>query len=115
MRYLPVNGELPHHVFFVQLDGTTYGFELRWNTRAQGWFLSVLDAQGNLLLAGRRLVIGWGLTGRFRLRDKRLPPGDVMAIDTSGQGKEAGLDDLGTRVVVTYVELAELQALGVSP
>lgn len=108
MRDIPVNGELPHHVFQVQLDGATYGLEFRWNERAAGWFLSIYDSAGTLLLANRRLVLGWGLIARFKRWQSRLPKGDFVVLDTTQSGMEAGLSDLGTRVKVKYLEEAEL-------
>lgn len=108
MRVLPVNGELPHHSFQVQLDGTTYGLEFRWNERAAGWFMSVYDSVGTLLLANRRLVLNWGLLARFKRWQPSLPPGDFVVFDTTQNGVEPGLTDLGTRVLVKYVEAKEL-------
>lgn len=101
-RLIPVNGALTHSRLQCQLDGTSFGLEFRWNERASGWFFSIYAADGTLLLANRRLVVNWLLTARFR--DTRLPLGDFIATDTSGQNQEAGLNDLGTRVVVKYLE-----------
>lgn len=110
MRAIPVNGELPHQLFNVQLDGATYGLELRWNQRALGWFLSIFDVSGNLLLSGRRLVVGWGLIARFKKWNASLPPGDFIVVDSTGEGLEPGLDELGTRVKLVYIEAQELSA-----
>lgn len=99
---IPVTADTPHFDFDVVLEGATYGLELRWNERVSLWLLSVYDAAGALLAAGRPVVLGAELLGRSGNAD--LPPGDLFAIDTSGKDLEAGRLDLGTRVLLAYIE-----------
>lgn len=96
----------PDYRFRSELDGVTYTLELHWNARLEAWFLDVGDVDGNVLKHGIRVVVGWPLL--FRAVDEDLPPGDLMAIDTSGQDAEAALNDLGGRVQLVYVEAADL-------
>lgn len=99
---LPARSDLPFYDFGVDLEGSSFTFELRWNPRAGAWFLSVYDAAGDLLIAGRRVVLGVSLFGpNF---DERLPPGFLCAIDTGTTGEDPGRDDLGGRVVLVYDE-----------
>jgi hypothetical protein len=105
---LPTRRDLPHYTFEIDLDGKTFGFEFRWNTRDEAWRFSISDASGEVLLAGRKVVLGFPLIVRFR--DPRLPAGDLSAIDTSGQDKESGLEDLGSRVKLLYTPNADLPA-----
>ncbi len=100
---LPARPGVPHQRFFAELESVTYGFELRWNGRAESWKLDILDRDGNVLLAGKRVVIGFPLTIRAAY-DRRLPPGQIIAIDTTGADAEPGLDDLGERVRLLYIE-----------
>lgn len=106
-RSIPIDPDSNHQSVRVQLDGTTFELEIRWNTQAAGYFMSILAADGTLLLANRRLVVGWRLTQRFR--DPRLPLGDFLANDTSGKQIEAAFGELGTRVLLLYLEAADLQ------
>lgn len=99
---LPAHHDAPFYDFEVDLEGRAYAFEFRWNERAAAWFMTVRDSLGNVLAAGRKVVLGAGLLGRTP--DPRLPPGGVVAIDTSGRDQEAGRYDLGERVVIAYFE-----------
>jgi len=99
---LPVTAEAPFYDLEVTLEGATYRLELRWNERAQAWFLALYDAAGDVLAAGRAVALGADLRGRSA--DARLPPGILLAVDTSGENRDAGRDDLGERVKLLYVE-----------
>ena len=103
---LPLRTDLPAYRFQVELEGRTYGLRLRWNERAAAWFLSVLTADDALLLSGVKVVVGVPLLRRHV--DSRLPPGELMALDTARADAEAGLEELGARVVLTYTEAADL-------
>jgi hypothetical protein len=91
-----------HYSFQVDLEGATYELELLWVERTPGWYLSLYAEDGTLLLANRRLVLGAFLTRRFK--NPALPPGDFHLVDTSGQDVEAGLNELGARVLLLYTE-----------
>lgn len=99
---IPVDSDAEFYDLTVDLDGRSYTFEVRWNARSLAWFIATYDGSGELLVAPRRVVIGANLLGRGA--DSRLPPGELLAVDTSQTGADAGRDDLGTRVVIVYSE-----------
>lgn len=101
------SGPSSHQV--VSLDGVSIGLRLWWNARGQRWILDVEDAQGEAIASGLGLVTGVSLLARFGVRDD-LPPGALIAVDTSGAGAPPGRDDLGGRVRVYYLDRAELLA-----
>lgn len=106
---LPVRtDEHPHYEFRTQLEGRTYAFELRWNSRAPAWYLTIKTADGEVLVA-TKLVVGIPLTARAS--DRRLFPGELIAVDTSGGQKNPARGDLGNRVQVLYYEAADLAAV----
>lgn len=105
---LPTSTDLPNYSFQCDLDGTTYDLALRWGDREECWFFTLSTVDGTVLLAGRRLAVGSPLLRGFR--DPRLPPGELMAVDTSGNDLEAGQTDLGARVLLMYTEAADLPA-----
>ena len=107
---LPARPGVPHHTFEVELDGARYGFSLRWNSRDPAWYFSVMDAAGTRLLGERKVVVGVPLFARTA--DVRLPPGELEAVDTSGEDREAGLDDLGARVILLYTDVADVPLAG---
>lgn len=91
----------------VTLDGAEFVLRVRWNSRAQRWVLDLYDAAEAPLALNLVLNVGVGLLGAFGRRAD-FPAGELIAYDTSRTGAEAGVDDLGTRVRLYYVEAAEL-------
>lgn len=115
---LPLRADVDWFAYSVELDGTTYGFEYRWNERAGdagAWFLTLSDASGSVLVAGRRLVVDFPLLSRFR-SDSRLPPGLLLGVDVGGASVDPGRDALGVGFRLLYYTAAEMQvAAGTSP
>lgn len=103
---LPVQAGTPSQEFQVSLDGQLYTLGLTWNEREASFHLDVSDQDGNALVLGRKVVVGLPLLARFR--DPQLPRGQLLAVDTSGAGIDPGLNDLGARVPLYYVEAASL-------
>lgn len=99
---------VPHYTFTCELEGQTYLFELLWVDRSASWHMTIADVDGTPILSSRRLVLGAFITRRFK--DVRLPPGEFTLLDTSGQDEEAGLYDLGARVLLLYTEAADWPA-----
>jgi hypothetical protein len=99
---IPTHADLEWYSLAVSLDGRGYQFSIRWQTREERWTLSVKDSDGELIVAGVPLVVDWPLLSLFT--DSRLPPGKLMLIDVTGEGREAAHDDLGDRCKLVYVE-----------
>jgi hypothetical protein len=99
-----------YYQFICALDQSDYALTFRWSDRGSAWYMDITDTAGDLLLSGVRLSLGVGLLSRFS--DYRLPAGEFITLDTSGQGVEAGRQDLGSRVRLYYVENEDLVALG---
>ena len=97
---LPTRTDVPHYDFEIDLDGATYPLELRWNDRAGAWLLDVRDVLGEILLSGRRVSVDLPLLGR--IRDPRLPAGELVAVDTSGRATGPAVNELGGRVRLLY-------------
>jgi hypothetical protein len=104
---IPITPSDPWQEITVPLDdsdgsSTPYIFELKWNLRDLSWYLNIYEANGAVVITGVRVVLGMYL-GR-RSRHDFFRKGVLVAIDTAakkpGQGKEAGLDDFGTRVIL---------------
>lgn len=116
---LPLRSDLPFFDVKADLDNVTYTLEFRWNVRAAGWFLNVLDEQGQAILAaGLRVVVNFPLlahipSNKYRRQLEfqfwgRSPPGALVFVDTGGKGEDPGLTDLGVRVALLYFSVAEL-------
>lgn len=90
----------PIQRFSAVLNGTTYGFRVRWNDRESRWYMDVYEADGTPIKVGIAIVLGAYL-GRGSTHDLFMS-GIFVARDTTRQLAEAGFDDLGTRVEVWY-------------
>jgi hypothetical protein len=101
------------------LDGTAYQIRFRWCDTLNGsviadgattgsWIMDINQPNGTPLLQGLRCVCGgWSMGKRFVTPG--LPPGDLVFMDTSGQGLPPGIlstdpivTDLGQRVQLIY-------------
>lgn len=80
--------------------GVTYDLTFRWNARDASWYLDVYDDDRAQVAAGIRVVLGAYL-GR-RVDHPLFRDGLLVALDTSGQRLDAGLDGLANRVVLRY-------------
>ena len=102
---LPLRSDSAHFSFQIELEGTTFGFEFRWNGRDASWYFTLLDAEGTPLLAGLRVVVRHLYLWRYRYFN--LPKGELEFVDTTDADEEPGLTDLGTRVLGLYTPSTE--------
>lgn len=109
---LPLRSSAPSYAFSTTLgegdEQRQYRFAFRWNERAASWYMDVLESDDTPIRMGIRVVLGVRL-GR-RVADSRFPPGELVARDLSGAGREAKLEDFGTRVVIDYTSPEEVAA-----
>lgn len=103
---LPCASSLTDFSFQCELDSVTYGFRFRWNERVAAWFMDISDVAGNELVSGMRVVVGFPLAANTRY-NAAMPPGALIASDTSGQDLDPGLGDLGGRVQILYYSVAD--------
>lgn len=104
---LPLVGAIPDYRVGTTLDGENFLLDLRWNYRDGAWYMDVLTPDESVVRAGIKLVLGAYL-GR-RSADDRMPPGLLIVSDLANEGRDANIDDLGTRVVVHYFAADELE------
>lgn len=103
---LPIDAVAPNYRMGISLDDTPYIFDVRWNERDTAWYLDIYDAVEDPIRLGIKIVLGTILG--VRCLDARLPLGTLLAVDLSGAGVDATIDDLGTRVVLFYFAADEL-------
>lgn len=99
----------PSQTFSTTIGGKTYGFDAHWNARDAAWFMSVFEEDGTPIIQGAKLVLN-AFIGR-RSPHQLFSDGAFSLADLSGQGLDAGQDDLGTRVVLTYHTTEEIWRL----
>lgn len=110
IEVLTLDSEHENYEASFQLDGETFGLRARYNNRVDSWFLTLIDADGSIIVGSRRVTVGnllfpW-LVGRNR------PAGQLLAIDTEDEDGDPGRHDLGSRVLVMYADADELEAAG---
>jgi hypothetical protein len=99
------------------LDGRAYVLRFVYNQRETKWYVDLSDQDGVSIYAGIKLVSNFPLIRR--VTDARRPPGELYVIDNFGQpdpdtGQPAaqvtdpGLDDLGVRHRLVYLDAEEL-------
>lgn len=88
------------------LDGREYVLRFVWNTREERWYMTISDQDEVVIAAGIKVVADWPLNRL--LTSDAAPPGRLIAVDTSGSGEAPGLTDLGQRVLLAYVEAADI-------
>jgi len=103
---LPLVASIPNYRFSTTIDNITYLIDARWNTRDNAWYLDFLEDDETPIVNGVKIVLGMYL-GRW-VNHILFNTGVFVATDTSGKGREATLDDLGTRVVVQRYSAAEV-------
>jgi hypothetical protein len=101
----------PFYEFSSTIDSIALTFNVRWNGRDLSWYFDVLDADRNPIVEGIKLVLGTYLGRRVGARHPLFLNGAFFAQDTSGANREAGFDDLGTRVRVYYATEFDLAAI----
>lgn len=104
---IPTRGDLPFYDQQVVLEGVTYTLQFRWNVRLGAWFLTVLNSEGATVIHGdAKLVVNWPINAYVV---NRQPPGALVAVDTSSEGREIeAMEDLGSRVQLVYFTTEEL-------
>jgi len=92
----------------VALDGVAYLFDVHWNARDNGWYFDLREQDETPILLGIKVVLGPPL-GRTRRYHPFFQNHVLQVIDTSGAGVDAGFDDLGARVQVLHMTMAEFR------
>lgn len=104
--------ETPYYSQRTRLDGRDYVLEFAYNEREERWYLSIFDEAKTPLARGIKLIANWSLLHPYRF-DPRMPPGELTASDTTGDGSPPTLLELGEgkRCELVYWTRAELEAL----
>jgi len=104
---IPTRSDLDYYVETVTLGGTGFRLGFAWNTRDERWYLDIEDSSGTTLIAGLAIVVDCPLTLRFP--SLSLPKGLLLAMDTTGEGREiADKEDLGDRVQLVFIPSEDL-------
>jgi hypothetical protein len=116
---LPLVPSVGLYNFDTDIGDRSYRFDVRWNSRdnfdaaagvARGaWYFEVSEIGVGRIACGVKIVLGTYL-GR-RVNHPLFREGVLVAVDTSGEGRDATFDDLGTRVVVKHYTSVEIDTI----
>lgn len=103
---LPLSSD-PAQTMVTQLGDVKYGLEAKYNDRSGVWTLDIsLATTGEVLVQSLPLVLGQDL-----LEPYNFSMGSLLVVDTSGRSRDAGPEDLGSRVKVYWFSPDEVAAL----
>jgi hypothetical protein len=97
---VPTRTDIEDYEIEVELSGVSFLLRFTWNYREEFWYLTISDADANIIAAGIKIVISKPLL--LEVPGTEKPDGNLIAIDTSDENVEAGLTDLGDRVLLMW-------------
>ena len=103
---VPINSDFDDYDFTISLDGTVYLLSVRWNGRMNKWFISIALENGTEIIGMRPIIADFPPFARFR--NNNLPAGELIFIDTSGENRDPDRTDLGSRVILMYLEESDI-------
>ena len=95
--------EIPPYRQTSPLDGTAYVLDFTWNDRAQVWTMAVSTAAGVLLADSIPIRNGVPI-GVWAHALPAFPQGLFQAMTTDNTTGDAGQSELGSRVLLTYLQ-----------
>lgn len=107
---LPFTPSEGNYQFEVSIEDIAYVFDVRWNERDKAWYFDLLEADRTPIAYGLKVTVG-SYIGRYSTH-ALFQRGVIAAIDTSGEYRDPGFDDIGDgqRVEVRYYGVADLIA-----
>jgi hypothetical protein len=107
---IPTSVDLSSYVQRTTMDGVDYLLRFQFNQRLGRWFVDVRDVEENPIAMGLPLVVNYEI-GRWVV-DERWLAGRLATLDQEAandqEARDPGLIDLGARVLLSYLEAAEL-------
>lgn len=107
---LPTSTTLPYYEFEIELDGVEFKLEFRFNDRDSSWYMTIKDTDDVVLRAGIRVVLEWALLRLWA--EATRPEGEIVSVNQGEVLAPPTLNQLGAEVVLTYLDSAEVAALG---
>lgn len=106
MQIIPLTSDYDQSLT-VQLGDAKYELAVAWNERNKIWtFDLTLDPDQELLVAGVPMLIGQDMLSPYA-----LGRGGLVMTDLGAKNTDAGPEDLGDRVIMTWFSVEELAAI----
>lgn len=85
--------EQPWQIQTTILEGVSYDYELRWNSRNESWLFRIVST-GNEFELSTQLRVGYDLLAPYRHKDN-IPSGKLIIADNERVTGRIGRDNLG--------------------
>lgn len=100
---VPTDDTLSYYQEEIDLDAVTFRLVFKYNSRDQAWYMDVLDASGNMLRAGIRLVDSWPLLRTWTTTGR--PGGELYCLPSGASvNRPPALYELGDIFDFVYAE-----------
>lgn len=96
----------PNYRLETTIDGVPYIMDMRWNSRDAAHYMDLYTEDETPIVLGLKLVLGVYL-GRY-INHTLFRNGAFVMVDTSGQRRDATLDDIGARVQLIRYTIPEI-------
>jgi len=106
MHVIPTPSTESWYSLDVTLDGTAYKLTLQWSDRERRWYFDLSTSEGERVATGRKVVADTPLLARDV--GDLVPPGMLIAFDTTGEDGDPDLRELGSRVILCYIDGADI-------
>lgn len=99
------------YVIGCALGDTKYRLKFFWNTRAQAWFMSILDQDDVAIITDIRLAINYALLYQYRAIEG-IPDGEFILWDLEKDPISGGVtfDNFGRRYQLLFFTSEELES-----
>jgi hypothetical protein len=101
---IPVQKDIAFWEQRTPLDDTDFRLSFAWNDRAQAWFLSIADLDGEPIISGIKLISNQPLLKKYRW-DDRVPLGEIFVVDYFEKIDCPNFTDLNENVFLLYFDV----------
>jgi len=98
---LPIVEDKYSYKYEITLDGTVYIINMQYNSRKDGWFVSLHGASDIAIISGLKVKMGNDLLSQFRHKSN-IPAGRLVVLNWEDK-EEANLANFGTKVLLSYI------------
>ena len=99
---VPTHSNLPSYNFNVDLDENNFIFQFDYNGRADRWFMTLKDRDGNSILDG--VMLETGIDYLDLIQNDEKPQGNLILENISDNDIICGRNDLGINFRLLYNE-----------
>lgn len=107
---IPTETTISNYDFFITLDGVEFSLTFIFNERDESWIMNISDANENPLRSGLKVVNEFPLLRLWQ--EQASPGGDMIAVNEGDSVQPPTLNQLGSDVILTYLDASELEAVG---